>query len=197
MEILLKNNYFALRHGESRPNIRGVILSSLRDGKKWRNTLTRNGKDQVRRSVQQAKERGELDERTVIYSSPFSRCRATAKIAKKVLGVKSKIIFDDRLRERWFGDWEGKSNVHYANVWEKDVLDPRHTEANVESAEEVAQRIAGLIADLERNYSGENILLVSHGDALQIAQTFFADQSPAVHRALPHLAVAEIRKISP
>jgi probable phosphoglycerate mutase len=193
---IFKNHYFLLRHGESMPNIRGVILSHLEEGKKDEHTLTKNGEEQVRRSVREAKAQGLLKDDTIIFSSPFSRCRRTAEIAKEVLGVPVEIIFDDRLRERWFGDWEGTSDVHYQNVWDKDVLDSDHRDANVESTTEIAARVAALIHDLGERYAGKNILLVSHGDALQILQTFFEDKPPVMHRALPHLKVAEVRKVS-
>ena len=191
-----RNTYFALRHGESRPNVRGLILSGLRDGKKWRNTLTKNGRDQVAASVREARDAGMLDGTAVIYSSPFSRCVRTAKIARTILGVRERIVFDDRLRERWFGDWEGTSNANYPKVWEGDALDPRHKTANVESAAEVRDRVRGLIEDLEGRYEGRSILLVSHGDILQITQAFFEQRSPAEHRMLAPLRVAEVRRIN-
>jgi len=194
--LVFKNHYFLLRHGESMPNIRKVILSHLEEGKKDEHTLTKNGEDQVWRSVQEAKAQGLLKEDTIIFSSPFSRCRKTAEIAKEVSGVSAEIIFDDRLRERWFGDWEGTSNVHYQDVWDKDVFNPDHKDANVESTTEVVARVASLIHDLEELYAGKNILLVSHGDALQILQTFFENKPSATHRALPQVKVAEVRRVN-
>ncbi len=191
-----KNNYFVLRHGESMPNMRGVILSHLDEGKKDEHMLTKNGEEQVFRSVRKEKERGSLDGETMIYSSPFSRCRRTAEIAKDVLGVQTEVVIDDRLRERWFGDWEGTSNANYQKVWDRDVFDPDHKDASVESTAEVFRRVAGLIHDLEEKYSGKNILLVSHGDALQILQTFFENRPPSAHRSIPHLKVAEIRRMN-
>ncbi len=193
---IFKNHYFLLRHGESMPNIRGMILSHWEGGKKDEHTLTKNGEEQVRRSVKEAKGQGLLKEDAVIFSSPFSRCKKTAEIAKEVLGVKEDIIFDDRLRERWFGDWEGKSNVHYQYVWNKDVLNPDHNNANVESTTEVMARVVGLIHDLEECYVGKNILFVSHGDTLQILQTFFENKPPSAHRKITHLKVAEVRKVN-
>jgi probable phosphoglycerate mutase len=191
-----RNSYFVLRHGESMPNILGVIVSHLEEGKKDEHTLTEYGEEQVRHSVQEAKEQGLLDENTIIFSSPFSRCRKTAEIAKDRLGVSAKIIFDDRLCERWFGDWEGTSNANYQKVWDGDVLDPDHKDANVESTTEVVARVASLIYALENRYVGKNILLVSHGDALQILQTFFENKPSSAHRELRHVQVAEVRKIS-
>jgi len=194
--ISFKNIYFGLRHGESIPNTRGIILSSVGEGIKEENTLTANGEQQVSRSVSVAKERGLLDSGTIIYSSPFSRCRKTAEIAKNILGAEAGIVIDDRLRERWFGDWEGTSNTNYPMIWAKDAANPDNKGAHVESAAEVVARVTGLIHELEATYSGKNILFASHGDALQILQTFFEDADPSAHRELPHFAVAEIRKFN-
>ncbi|MGD1003317.1 MAG: histidine phosphatase family protein [Minisyncoccia bacterium] len=57
-------------------------------------------------------------------------------------------------------------------------------------------RVSGLIYDLEDRYVGKNILLVSHGDALQILQTFFENKPSSAHRELRHVQVAEVRKLS-
>ena len=56
-------------------------------------------------------------------------------------------------------------------------------------------RTTALIADLERRYSGRDILLVSHGDTLQIMQAGFLRMDPSAHRRLPHLDTAEIRQL--
>lgn len=191
----LKNRYFVLRHGQSHANIQGVILSDLHDGQLETFTLTEEGEQQVRASVETAEANDVLGQDTIIISSPFSRCRRTAEIAKEVLESHAQIIFDERLRERWFGNWERKDNGHYADVWADDKIDSNHINANVESATDVQRRTASLIQELEHRHEGKRILLVSHGDALQIMQTGFAKASPSVHRELEHLQTAEIREL--
>lgn len=190
------NRYFALRHGESKANVAEIILSHLENGVKEEFTLTERGEQQVRDSVKKAKAEGLLDEKIVIYSSPFSRCKKTAEIAKEVLGVKGEIHFDERLRERYFGDFEKTHNSNYQKTWDKDSSDPHHKHDNVESASEVQARTWSLIEDLEKEYVGKKILLVSHGDALQILQTGFLKKSPSEHRQIPHLETAEIRELT-
>ena len=59
----------------------------------------------------------------------------------------------------------------------------------------VLDRATGLVADLERRYVGRDILLVSHGDTLQILQAGFLRMDPAAHRRLPPLRIAEIRAL--
>jgi probable phosphoglycerate mutase len=192
----MKNEYFILRHGHSKANEAKIILSHLEDGKLEEFTLTEKGEEQVRNSAAKAKAEGALDETAVIISSPFSRCKRTAEIAREVLGVAEPVIFDDRLRERWFGNWERKGNDNYDKVWEIDKIDPDHKIELVESANDVQARTAALIEDCENKYDGKKIVLVSHGDALQILQTWFKKVSPARHRELTHLETAEIRKVS-
>lgn len=55
-------------------------------------------------------------------SSPFSRCKRTAEIAKEVLGIKDEILFDNRLKERWFGDFGRTHNSNYQKVWDYGLL---------------------------------------------------------------------------
>lgn len=190
----LKNTYYILRHGHSWANSRQIILSDLCDGQLDEFTLTPMGEYQVRTATEILKAFGEFDSETIIVSSPFSRCRRSAEIVKEILGT-ADITFNENLRERWFGDWERMSNVHYDDVWVDDRTDPDHTNNNVESASSVQERTASVIEDLERQYEGKTILLVSHGDALQIMQTGFFKQSPSVHRDLKHFVTGEIRKL--
>jgi len=191
----LKNRYFILRHGESKANVAEIIVSYREHGAHDNFTLTEQGERQIRSSVQEAKEKGILDSGVIMYSSPFSRCKRTAEIAKEVLGIEGNIHFDDRLRERWFGDFERTHNSNYQKVWDEDIKDATHKNFNTESPQEVQERTVSLIDDLENKYKGKKILLVSHGDALQILQTAFLNKSAKEHRQLPHLHTGEIKEL--
>lgn len=190
----MNNKYFALRHGQSKPNVLGIVLSDLEDGKKEEYTLSEQGEEQVKVSVTKAKESELLGSDTIIYSSPFSRTKKTAEIAKEVLGVDVDIIFDDRLRERWFGDWEKTDHSAYEKVWSDDERTPKHKEKNVESTKEVLNRAMSLIEDLDKKYKNEQILLVSHGDAIKILETGFKKISSGLHKDLS-IHTAEIREL--
>jgi len=191
----LKNRYFIIRHGESKANMAEMILSHPEHGTHKDFTLTEHGEKEVIDSIQKLKAEGLLDDETVIYSSPFSRCQRTGEIAKEILDVKDEIHFDDRLRERFFGDFERTHNSNYQKVWDVDVNNPDHKDFNVESTQEVQNRTLSLINDLEEKYVSSKILLVSHGDTLQILQTGFLNKSPKEHRDLTHLKTAEIREL--
>jgi broad specificity phosphatase PhoE len=59
----------------------------------------------------------------------------------------------------------------------------------------VLDRVTALVADLERRHAGRDILLVSHGDTLQILEAGFLRLDPSRHRRLSPLATAEIREL--
>ncbi len=48
----------------------------------------------------------------------------------------------------------------------------------------------------EQVAKNETILLVSHGDILQILQTAFAGIRSGLHRTLPHLETAQLKRLN-
>ena len=66
----------------------------------------------------------------------------------------------------------------------------------LEPADEVLDRTTALVADLEERYAAQTVLLISHGDVLQILQCGFAGSEPGRHRSLAPLATAEIRELT-
>jgi len=81
-------------------------------------------------------------------------------------------------------------------VWERDVDDDTHSFEGCESTAALAQRLTQLLDDLERRWRDKKIVLVSHGDPLQVLQTILLGLKCNQHRSLPHLENAELRKIS-
>lgn len=81
-------------------------------------------------------------------------------------------------------------------AWEHDEKNPNHKHQGVESPNRVLKRILALIAQLEKKYRGKKILLVSHGDVLQILHTYASGKPVSHHRLIPHLETAEIRELA-
>jgi probable phosphoglycerate mutase len=187
----LRNRYFALRHGESLANRAGIIISDPQVGVPEYG-LTETGRQQVYRSLQQ---QPGPDHRTQIYSSDFRRARETAMIVQEVLATTRPMAYSPALRERYFGAWEHTATAHYARVWAEDQRNPWHDTNAVESAAAVLDRTTALVLTLEQTFQDQTILLVAHGDVLQILQTGFHKLSPACHRHLPHLQPAELREL--
>lgn len=187
----LKNRYYIMRHGQSKANLQQIIISRPDNGTREDYALTELGREQAKSSVTNSP----LGKETLIYCSDFSRAKETAGIVQGVLGV-SEIHVTQKLRERNFGDWEKSDITNYHKVWELDQDSANHVENNVEAVNEVLDRATSLILDLEKRYSDKDILLVSHGDTLQILQTGFHKIDPTRHRSLTHLEIAEIRELT-
>ena len=217
----LSNQYFALRHGQSKANIAKIIssdpaISTIEHG------LTDVGKDQVAASAikfcrDYSNERNG-DVPVAIFSSDFTRARETASIFAQLLHEnKIPLLFNEddedvfgvkletRLRERYFGQFNGQSDSHYQDVWDVDCMDADHTEFDVESVNSVVKRTSDLIIDLETKFDMAaredatndrlKVILVAHGDVLQILQTAFLRRNGSVHRSLEHLETAGVREL--
>lgn len=187
----LRNRFFVMRHGESEANQQGLIVSDPTVGIP-RYGLSERGRTQARASIA-----GEtrLDSDTLIHSSDFKRALETAQIVHEQLRCRAEIATHPALRERFFGEFDGTHHENYQTVWTADRCNANHTEHGVEAATAVMARVTGLIRELDSAWQGRSILLVAHGDVLQILQTAFAKQPAQQHRSLPHLETAEIREL--
>lgn len=176
-----------MRHGHSQANEEGIIVSDPSVGTE-RYGLTSMGRSQVENAA--ASFAG--DPSVMIYSSDFKRARETSEILSKIW-KSPEITYTQKLRERFFGDFDGSDQSNYLRVWEKDKKRGDYEDLSIESPKGVASRLQSLLSEIEREHSDKTIFLISHGDCLQILQAMRMRLSPAEHRTVPHLDVAEIR----
>jgi broad specificity phosphatase PhoE len=186
----LANRFSVMRHAQSKANADGIIVSRIDNDRRGDYGLTGQGRQQA---LAAARACG-LPASTLIYASPFSRARQTAEIVRARLGA-HEVVIAEALRERRFGQWEGSTAGNYAHIWAADQADPGHADGGVEAAAAVLDRATAFVTELERRHRDRTILLVSHGDTLQILQAGFLGVDPSRHRSLPHLATAEIRRL--
>lgn len=212
----LVNRYFAMRHGHSRPNAAGRVVSDPAAGRLDSAGLSGRGREEVGRAITaitaatgatpatagagggsiRARIPGDLGPSTCVVCSDFSRARETASIVCAGLGA-APAQLDRRLRERFFGELEGGPDVAYAIAWTADAAGGSGSRLRgVERPDEVLDRTTALVAELEERYAAATVLLISHGDVLQILQCGFAGLDPGRHRALAPLATAEIRELT-
>jgi glucosyl-3-phosphoglycerate phosphatase len=183
-----RNRFLGLRHGESEANVAGLIVSDPARGvAAW--GLTPRGREQVRASVLAC---AELGPSTLVYSSDFLRARESAEVARAALGSGA-VRLRTQLRERWFGRHEGGPNTAYDRVWARDRVDPDHNDDDVEPARAVRDRTWELVQHLDDELRDQVVLLVAHGDALQLLATAFLGLGPEAHRDVPHWAPGEVR----
>mmetsp|Transcript_23621 Transcript_23621/g.49203 ORF Transcript_23621/g.49203 Transcript_23621/m.49203 type:complete len:226 (+) Transcript_23621:101-778(+) len=191
----LKNRYYAMRHGNSEANQEGLI-SSNPDVATVKHGLSNLGVEQVAKSIEGFIEReGAKDVR--VFCSDFKRAAMTADMLAHSVGTVARR--DIRIRERWFGNLDLGPDDKYDDVWERDEVDADQEWEEVESVNKVRERASELIREIEGD-TGEgeegDVVVVAHGDVLQILMTAFDGVKGEEHRALKHLETAEIRELT-
>lgn len=90
----------------------------------------------------------------ICFCSPLKRTKQTAEILVPYL----KLNFDDRLKERNMGDWQGT-----------DITDERLDKLNIdevppngEKVSEIDERVSEFLKMVNENYKDKNVLVVTH-----------------------------------
>lgn len=184
------NNYYAMRHGEGEHNVASILSGKATN----QHHLTEQGKATVRASAELLKDKN-ID---IIIASPFVRTTETAALAKEVLDFKGEVIYDDRLVEFNFGEWEGQPFSQFLEFRQNMTsLDARFPGG--ESFREVKKRFGAFLYDIESKYQGKNILIVSHGCAVEAFASIVegADEKKSVeyfsHKPIPAGTWEEIK----
>jgi probable phosphoglycerate mutase len=192
----LKNRFYGMRHGNSEANQEGLI-SSNPEVATLKHGLSSLGVEQVVNSVEGFMGREGADRRTVkVFCSDFKRAAMTADMLAAGTGTVARR--DIRIRERWFGELDNGPDDKYDDVWVRDEKDADQEWKEVESVNKVRERASDLVREIEAETRiGEegDIVLVAHGDVLQILMTAFDGVRGEDHRSLKHLETAEIREL--
>lgn len=187
-----RNSYVGVRHGISEANERGVIVATAENGLSgW--GLSARGAEECRARFQLARPNGGAAQREwLVVTSDFRRAIETAAILCETLEIPEWSI-DTDLRERRFGALELGSADRYEAVWARDRAGlPPHV-AGVESPSAVATRMLAVMERLDIAFTNRTILLVSHGDPLQILATVLQGKPADRHREQRAWENAELR----
>lgn len=121
-----------------------------------------------------------------VYASPLKRARVTAGTLIKRLGKQIPLTIDSRLREFNLGKMEGMHFSDVADQWPQTLHNFRHhpdqfdeTVVESESFQQVIDRMGEAIREFCRNNQGEDIVVVSHGAALNASINALAGASLA------------------
>ena len=147
------NKLYIVRHGKTDWNIKGLLqgltdISLNMKGIKETNTL---------------KEKIDLNDIDICISSPLKRAKMTAQI---LVDNKKEIIYDDMLKERAFGNFEGKS-IDFdlvCKLWDYKL---NYSENNVESIKDCLDRAKKFLDKIKKEHPNETILIVSHGSFIK------------------------------
>lgn len=144
---------YLVRHGETHENAEGIVQG-------WLDThLNDNGVEQARRLAESFEE--PID---VIYSSDLQRAIETAEFFRtKYPDLPYRE--DGRIRERYFGDAQGKKKPR--KDWEAywATVDTDDIAKNAETLGQLRERISSFIQDL-KDSNHENALVVTHAGAI-------------------------------
>ena len=153
----LNNHYFILRHGKTTWPY--AEISYPPDSKKSVD-LSPEGISQIEIMASNLK-RENID---LIFCSEYLRVRRTAEIVAQALNLKP--IIDIRLNDTELGDYFGKPKTDFY----KDFSDPSQRfevrPKNGESWNDVKNRQAEFLEEIEEKYDQKIILIVGHGDSL-------------------------------
>lgn len=149
-----------VRHGESEYNAKGIIQGHIDTD------LTPKGIIQAHLLALELKSKFNIKK---IFSSDLRRAYRTAYIIGDNIGLD--IIKDNRLREMYFGDWEGKSyqeifqnKKDYFYKWLKNPI--KYPLPSQEKKEDFFKRISNFLNDILK-LKEEEIAIVGHGGSIQ------------------------------
>ena len=111
----------------------------------------------------------------LIICSPLKRARQTAKIINRDRNIP--IIYDERIIERDFGEFEGMEtkNFDFHGYWNY------YKNMQFESAENIQvffKRVYDFLEDITEKYKDKNVLLVAHGGISIPVACFFNGNIP-------------------
>jgi len=154
--------FYIVRHGETDWNVQKRIQGQTDI------PLNKNGQDQAK---QIAKSFSKLNF-DLAFSSDLLRAKATADI----IAAEHKLVVEMThvLRERKFGDLEGKPHVElhdYMNMLKKLTHEQRAKEKqndDYENDENLTQRLFTFLREAAVAYPGKKILIAAHGGTLRM-----------------------------
>ena len=187
-----------LRHGPSLANLNKLIVSSLRTDQ-----LIEAGLDPqfIPKLTEQLKVQAgshALDRQTLIFTSPLKRTRETAQLLKNILNTTEPVI-SASLIERSFGDFDGGSDENYQKVWNLDLKSDSAESFKVETVAQVQARLISFLSSLDLNkLRGSKIVLVSHGDPINIILAYAKGDDSVNHRSFNNkqIATGEMTELS-
>ncbi|HSV94582.1 MAG TPA: histidine phosphatase family protein [Spirochaetia bacterium] len=156
---------YLFRHGQTEFN-RDKIFTGWKDSK-----LTSLGIKQAQGIASLLKDK-RID---YAYQTRLSRSQDTLAEVLRLHSECQKIITDDRMIERSYGDLSGLSHQEVINDYGKEQYDKWHrdfydTPPNGENFEMVEERVKDFIIDLKNKYSQLNfgIAISAHGNSIRL-----------------------------
>ena len=156
---------YSTRHGQTSYNKLETILGTTDI------ELDETGEKQALALAENIAEMNCID---IIIASPMKRAMRTARAVAERCGLE--IITEERLREWDYGLFEGRSRFTEGFAENKTEFGVRMGKSG-ESLLQLAHRVYSALDDIIKNYSGKNVLIVSHGGVCRVIETYFNDMT--------------------
>jgi broad specificity phosphatase PhoE len=172
-----------VRHGQTQWNLDGRIQGQTGDI-----PLTALGRRQAEAAARTLADRPIA----AVWSSDLLRAVQTAQPIAAAVGLP--VQLDRGLREQAYGILEGRCTADVLADTPYDLTDPDVRAPGGETMREVYQRIGDTLAERLRENPGQEIVLVSHADAIRIALAWLAGSEIQHVRwhELPHGSITTV-----
>lgn len=137
---------------------------------RWQGWVTVPLNAQGRRQVQRLANFVRNIGMSALYSSDLKRAKETAALLAERLGFEP--VFDERLRERHIGEWQGMTMAEM-QAWYPDEYNQLRNDVNGyqirdgESRQQVRQRMLAAFNDILAQDRGETVGIISHTTAMR------------------------------
>ena len=171
---------YVMRHGQTNWNVLGKVQGCT--------DIELNEKG--RQQAEEIKKLLDYKDIDLIICSPLIRARQTAEIISQ--GRDIRLIIDERISERDFGEFEGKQkDVDYDWVefwdWEQNKCYER-----AESVRDFLERISNIIEKIKKDYKGKNVLIVTHSGVCAMIYCYFNNIKPNGKLKIPGIKNCEL-----
>ncbi len=158
----VQSRWYIIRHGETDWNkdhrFQGRTDSPLNDA----------GIEQAKQAAEKLKGK-RID---LVITSPLSRAKQTAEIIAKECGAK--LVIENDIRERDFGEWEGLKHDEIKEKYSVESynrrLDPSFEIPGGESWEKIITRVWNAFQKHHADYRHKNVVIVGHGGVARSLQ---------------------------
>ncbi len=150
---------YVVRHGQTEWNVLKKMQGSIDI------PLNENGIAQA----EQTKNNLKNIDFDIILCSPLARARQTAQTINKEKNLN--IIFDDRLRERNYGEFEGasKASFNYNDFW---AYNKNLKYQKAENVQDFFGRISDFLDDIKNKYPNKSVLVVCHAGVIKAIECY-------------------------
>lgn len=155
-----------IRHGQTNWNLEEKVMGRCNE------PLNEKGIEQAYITKEKLKDY-DID---LIICSPLERAKQTAQVINQDRNIN--IIFDDRIIERDFGEFEGLHYDEYDNLNLWDYYKNIQYE-KAECMKEFFDRVYSFCEDIKVKYTNLNILIVTHGGVSVALNCYYNNNIPS------------------